>query len=83
MAFYLAENAVIKGLQLYRFHFQLFSLGLLFPNIFTGPHADKTARIKIYPWPFISPGKPLNISVAFTPGKLILLNIDEAPQTFC
>ena len=37
---------------------------------FSGPH-DKTAKIKIYPWPFLPSGKPFNFTVAFTPGKFM------------
>jgi len=33
-----------------------------------GPH-DKTAKIKIYPWPFLPSGKPFNFTVAFTPAE--------------
>ena len=44
---------------------------MLFPNTSTGPH-DETAGVKIYPWPFIPTGKLGNVSVTFTPGKLIV-----------
>ena len=40
-------------------------------NFFTGPHTDKTAAMKFYPWPFIPSGKPFNMTVTFTPGKVI------------
>ena len=37
---------------------------------FTGNY-DKTAKIKISPWPFIPTGAIVNLTVIFTPGKLM------------
>lgn len=40
-------------------------------NLFTGPHSE-TAKITVYPWPFVPSGKSVNVSITVTPGKRTL-----------
>ena len=44
---------------------------IILPNLLSGPH-NETAKVAVYPWPFVSSGKPANISFTVTPGKLTL-----------
>ena len=39
---------------------------------FSGP-PDKTFKYKITPWPVLTPGKSVNVTVTFTPSKSVLL----------
>ena len=43
----------------------------ILPNLFSGPH-NESAKVTVYPWPFISSGKLANISITVTPGKRTL-----------
>lgn len=48
------------------------------PNLFTGSH-NETARMTIFPWPIIQSGKPFDINITLTPGKLKMYNLTPSP----
>lgn len=45
--------------------------GIEIKNVSFCGNYDKTAKIKISPWPFIPSGTIFNVTLTFTPGKLM------------